>query len=76
MSTGCAWLGFDTLRLGEGLGIEDDAAKVQGDCSQDDNVDLNAFPTLADCNGGGESSPGPTESIGGVSIYLLDEPCK
>ena len=42
----------------------------------DDNGDLYAFPTLADCNGGRESSPGPLESIGGVSIFLLDEPWK
>ena len=73
---GCVWLGVDIWQLGEGLGIEDDTAKVQGNCSRDDNVDLNAFPTLANHDGGGESSPGPTESIGGVSIFSIDEPWK
>ena len=60
------------------MGIEDDTAKVRGDCSRltrnDDNGDLDAFPTLADRDSGGESSPGPPESIGGVSIFSLDEP--
>ncbi len=38
--------------------------------------DLDAFPTLAYRNSGVESSPGPPESIGGVSIFSLDEPWK
>ena len=80
MGTGCVWLGVDIWRLEDGLGSVDDTEKIICDCSRltrgDDNSDSDAFPTLADRDGGGEPSPGPPESIGGVRIFLLDEPWK
>ncbi len=73
-------MGVYIWRLEEGLGSVDDTEKVISDCSRltrgDDNSDSDTFPTLADCDGGEEPSPGPPESIGGVRIFLLDEPWK